>query len=318
MHPALSVIVFTTASGAGYGLLALTGLLAALGLVPADRLFGALALVLALGLVTLGLLSSTVHLGRPERAWRAFSQWRSSWLSREGVAAVATYVPAGLFALLWAGFGSTGPATSAAGLLAAAGAVVTVVCTAMIYRSLKPIQRWCNGWTVPNYLALSAMTGALWLAALAMLAGGFRPLHAALALVAIAAAAVLKLGYWRFIDATRSASTPESATGLGALGKVRLLDPPHTEDNYLLKEMGYQVARKHAAKLRRLSVLLGFAAPAVLTLAAAALSGAAGWAAVAVQVAAALLGTLGVLIERWLFFAEAKHTVILYYGAASA
>jgi DMSO reductase anchor subunit len=318
VHPALSVIVFTTASGAGYGLLALTGLLAPFGLVPGDRPFGALALALALGLVTLGLLSSTLHLGRPERAWRAFSQWRSSWLSREGVAAVATYVPAGLFALLWAGFGSTGPATSAAGLLAAAGAIVTVICTAMIYRSLKPIQRWCNGWTVPTYLALSAMTGALWLAALAMLTGGFRPLHAALALVATAAAAALKFGYWRFIDTTRSVSTPETATGLGGLGKVRLLDPPHTEDNYLLKEMGYRVARKHAAKLRRLALLLGFVGPAALTLTAAALFGSHGWAATVAQLAAALLGTLGILIERWLFFAEAKHTVTLYYGAVSA
>jgi DMSO reductase anchor subunit len=27
---------------------------------------------------------------------------------------------------------------------------------------------------------------------------------------------------------------------------------------------------------------------------------------------------LGVLIERWLFFAEAKHTVTLYYGQSRA
>src|ERR687886_1637352 len=141
MHPALSIIFFTTASGAGYGLLALCGALAALGLAPQERGLAAAACGLALALVSGGLLASMLHLGRPERAWRAFSQWRSSWLSREGVAAIATFVPAGLFALLWAGFGSTGPATSIAGLLAAAGAIVTVVCTAMIYRSLKPIQR---------------------------------------------------------------------------------------------------------------------------------------------------------------------------------
>ena len=58
-----------------------------------------LLMIIALVLITAGLLSSTAHLGRPERAWRAFSQWRTSWLSREGVAAVFTYVPAGLFAL---------------------------------------------------------------------------------------------------------------------------------------------------------------------------------------------------------------------------
>jgi DMSO reductase anchor subunit len=80
MHPAFSVIFFTTASGAGYGLLALLGILAPLGLVPADAGFGALALGLALVLITAGLLASSLHLGHPERAWRAFSQWRSSWL----------------------------------------------------------------------------------------------------------------------------------------------------------------------------------------------------------------------------------------------
>src|SRR3712207_4420362 len=97
MHPALSVIVFTTSSGMGYGLLTLLGLGGAFGLLPAAPGFGIAAFALALGLVTAGLLSSLLHLGRPERAWRALSQWRSSWLSREGVLALATFVPAGRF-----------------------------------------------------------------------------------------------------------------------------------------------------------------------------------------------------------------------------
>ena len=98
MHPALSVILFTTASGAGYGLLALLGLFGA-----QRRAVGGAAVRLGrvrgvAGLVTVGLLSSTLHLGHPERAWRAFSQWRSSWLSREGVLAVFTFLPAGIYA----------------------------------------------------------------------------------------------------------------------------------------------------------------------------------------------------------------------------
>src|SRR5690606_16348531 len=80
VHPAASVILFTTTSGAGYGLLALLGLLGPAGLVPQGRWFGFAGLGLALALVTAGLLASTFHLGRPERAWRAVSQWRSSWL----------------------------------------------------------------------------------------------------------------------------------------------------------------------------------------------------------------------------------------------
>src|SRR5260221_8729907 len=203
MHPSFSVIFFTTASGAGYGLLALLGVLAPPGIVPTSELFGFVALALALGGVTAGLISSTFHLGRPERALRAFSQWRTSWLSREGVASVLTYVPAGLFGVLWVFFNTV---STVIGALAASCAVVTVFCTAMIYRSLKPVQRWHNAWVLPNYLALALMTGALWLSSLLQLFGtGTQPV-ARLVLFAITLAAVLKLGYWRFIDMSSSAS----------------------------------------------------------------------------------------------------------------
>jgi DMSO reductase anchor subunit len=312
VHPSFSVIFFTTASGAGYGLLALLGVLAPLGIVPQSTLFAVVALGLALGLITAGLLSSTFHLGRPERALRAFSQWRSSWLSREGIASVATYIPAGLFAALWVFAGIVSPLL---GFLAAAGAAITVICTAMIYRSLKPIQRWHNGWVVPNYLAFALMTGVLWLALLLQVFGAGKQGIAWVALSAIVLASILKLGYWRFIDASSSASTAESATGLGAFGKVRLFEAPHTSENYLLKEMGFQIARKHAAKLRRISFLLAFALPFLLSLVPLL---ALGWPAALAALLAAPLATLGVLTERWLFFAEARHAVTLYYGAARA
>src|SRR5690606_17573834 len=99
MHPALSVIFFTTLSGAGYGLLAWSGLNLALatlrgGLPLAPEGVQLAGVVLGLGLSTVGLLCSLAHLGKPARAWRAFSQWRTSWLSREGVLAVATPLPA--------------------------------------------------------------------------------------------------------------------------------------------------------------------------------------------------------------------------------
>jgi sulfite dehydrogenase (quinone) subunit SoeC len=312
VHPSFSVIFFTASSGAGYGLLALLGVLVPLGIVPQDTLFAVVALGLALGAITAGLVSSTFHLGHPERAMRAFSQWRSSWLSREGVASVATYVPAGLFAIAWVFFGAV---SGILGILAALGAVATVICTAMIYRSLKPIQRWHNSWVMPNYLALALMTGALWLAWLLRLFGAGIASVDWLAILAIVLAAALKLGYWRFIDTTSSASTAESATGLGALGKVRLFEAPHTSENYLLKEMGFQIARKHAAKLRRIAFLLAFALPFLLSLVPL-LAG--GWPATLAALIAAPLATLGVLVERWLFFAEAKHAVTLYYGTARA
>src|SRR6266404_7452727 len=101
MTPAISVIFFTVSSGAGYGLLILLGIFASFGALPADRWFGFTAFALALTAITAGLLASTLHLGHPERAWRAFSQWRSSWLSREGVASLSTFPPAMVFAALW-------------------------------------------------------------------------------------------------------------------------------------------------------------------------------------------------------------------------
>ena len=94
MNPAYSVIFFTTASGAGYGLLIWLGVASVFFDMPAHRWFGLAAFAVALALITVGLLASTFHLGHPERAWRGLTQWRSSWLSREGVVAVLTFIPA--------------------------------------------------------------------------------------------------------------------------------------------------------------------------------------------------------------------------------
>lgn len=315
MHPALSVILFTTASGAGYGMLFWLGIFSATNTLPSDRLFAPISLALAFAAITGGLISSTFHLGHPERAWRAISQWRSSWLSREGLVALATYLPAGLFGIGLVVFHRSDGFWAACGGLAATGAACSVVCTAYIYRSLKPVQRWANAWVVPNYLALAAMTGALWLAALGALFDIEQPAFALLAVALVVPAALLKLAYWRYIDGTASSSTAESATGLGAIGQVRLLDPPHTSDNYLLKEMGFRIARRHASRLRRISFITAFLLPFLLLVAG---LDAGGNTLLLLSSIAALVSTFGVLVERWLFFAEAKHTVMLYYGAARA
>src|SRR6201985_1219709 len=133
MHPAYSVIVFTTASGAGYGLLIWLCVAAGLKLVPLDPPLGFIGLGLALALVTFGLLASTLHLGRPERAWRAFSQWRTSWLSREGVMSIFTYIPAGVLGLGWV-FGALLPQQiSVASAVALWCALITLWGTGMIY-----------------------------------------------------------------------------------------------------------------------------------------------------------------------------------------
>jgi DMSO reductase anchor subunit len=312
MHPALSIVFFTTASGAGFALLLLLGLGAPLGLVPASASFGFAALAFGVVLAVAGLASSAFHLGRPERAWRAFSQWQSSWLSREGVFSVLTFLPAAIFGIGWVFFGTTRGLVGLCGVLAAVLAAVTIYCTGMIYASLKPIHQWHNPWVVPNYFALGLTSAFLVLDFLVRLWEPRAPGLAVAAVILVVVAWRLKEGYWRSIDTTSAPSTVASATLLGSRGRVRMLEPPHTEENYLLKEMGFAIARKHRVRLRRIVRLFAFALPALFTLLALAVGGVVGVVAAGLAVLAA---ALGLVVERWLFFAEAKHTVTLYYGA---
>lgn len=315
MHPAASVIFFTTASGAGYGLLFLLGIAGAGGLVPASLGLGLVGFALSFGLITAGLLASTFHLGHPERAWRALSQWRSSWLSREGVASLVTYLPAGLLAIGWVFLGEAGGVWGVFGLLASLGAVATVVCTGMIYASLPTIRQWRHPLTVPAYLAIALYTGGLWMALLTAALGGGADIFLWLSVVSGIGVAALKLAYWQSIDSGAPAATAASATGLGHLGRVRLLEAPSTSRDYVMREMGYRVARKHAHKLRAFAGGLGVGAAVVLLLVAAVVGDGG---AVVPLFLAALCGSAGAVVERWLFFAEATHVVTTYYGAEAA
>src|SRR5438552_14629134 len=196
MHPALSIVFFTTASGAGFALLLLIGLAVPLGLLPANGGFGFAALATAFVLAAGGLVSSVFHLGRPERAWRAFSQWRSSWLSREGVMSLATLLSAAVFAIGWVLFGATSGLIGMCGVLAAALAAATIHCTGMIYASLKPIHQWHNRWVVPNYLALALMSGFLLLDFLVRLWAPSSSGTALLSIIIVLTAWRMKERYW--------------------------------------------------------------------------------------------------------------------------
>lgn len=314
MHPAKSVIFFTTASGAGYGMMIWLGVLAALGEVYPDTSLGIVTLGLAFALIVGGLVSSTLHLGRPERAWRALSQWKSSWLSREGLAAIIAFVPLGIFAFAWVMMGTNSGVAAMAGLAGAAMSLLTLYCTAMIYASLRPIPAWYNGWTVAGYLVLGPMSGAVLLTAIFYLFGQSKPaaLTALLSLVLLATGLLVKLAYWNLIRNEAPVSTAGTATGLGHLGKVEMTGSPHDNDNYLLREMGFRIARKHAEKLRTIAVALGLVLPFLCLLATIYLTG--GLVPLLLSALATLSCAIGLAAERWLFFAEARHAVTLYYG----
>lgn len=315
MHPAYSVILFTTASGAGYGLLFWLAIASIFRLVPSSWHFGLIGMGLALALITAGLLSSTAHLGHPERSWRAFSQWRSSWLSREGVLAVATYVPATLLGMAWVFFEMIGGLMIPIALLTGLAAAATVYCTAMIYASLRTIPAWYQPLTMPNYLLLALASGALLLNAVISF---FYPLpmwSIILALLTLIGAWLLKHTYWNAIDHQEPTYTAEMATGLGKIGKVRPLEPAHTQPNFVMREMGYAVGRKHAQTLRIASIILGFLIP-ILCLVLILIFGSTG--AIVLMLLATLSMAAGLVIERWLFFAEAEHIAMLYYGLEAA
>ncbi|PWK69043.1 DmsC/YnfH family molybdoenzyme membrane anchor subunit [Aminobacter sp. AP02] len=304
MHPAPSIILFTTLSGLGYGLAAVLGL----GLLDASTLSAKLAHVAALVMIAGGLLSSTLHLGNPQRAWRALSQWRSSWLSREGVMAMATFVPLTISAWFAVIEGRYLPVV---GLVGAVMCGATVYCTAMIYASLRSIQAWNTGLTPICYLLFSAAGGLLLSTVVAVISGSSSDLCAVLALVAVIAAWAAKSAWWKRLRTLVPLSTPESATGLGNIGHVRLFERPHMNDNYLTREMGFKIARKHALKLSKMAILLGGVVPVALMLVVI-LGGST--TAMLAAVLAVLLYACGLVVERWLFFAEARHAVMNYYG----
>jgi len=305
MHPALSIVAFTTASGLGYGLAAVLGL----GFLdPASAATGAAHLA-AVALIVAGLLSSALHLRNPRRAWRAFSQWRSSWLSREGVLAMLGLVPIAGSAAASLLAGRYFPLL---GLAATVLAMATVYSTAMIYASLKAVDAWHTRLTPACYLLFSA-AGGFCLASLFSAAGGAgSSLVFALAVFFLAAAWTVKLAWRNRMNTSRCRSTPETATGLGFIGKVRLFERPHINDNYLTREMGFSVARRHAAKLARISLVLGGIVPMLVFLVLAA-TGGSGSLAAGAAFGAVVLHAAGMLVERWLFFAEARHAVMNYY-----
>lgn len=311
MHPAYSVIFFTTLSGAGYGLLTWLALGRLSGYWILGPEVGVISCLVGLLLVTAGLLTSSLHLGHPGRAWRAFSEWRTSWLSREGVIAVLTYPPALLFTAGWIpGLLPPGlmPVTA---LATAALSMLTVICTAMIYASLKTIPRWHNAWVMPVYLLMSLASGGLLCLLVLGSSGRLTTLSSMLILLILMIAWSVKWAYWVFIDGQKPESTPGTATGLDRFGEVTQLEAPHTEENYLLKEMGYRIARKHAEKLRRIAFSLGLLVPAALIILSIRLDATA---QLLILGLALLTGFGGIVIERWLFFAEARHAVTLFYG----
>lgn len=310
MHPALSVIFFTVTAGAGYGVLFLLGISRAAGLTPGispDQLT-AMGLV-GLALVTAGLVSSTFHLANPKNAWRSFTRFKTSWLSREAVFAVLFY-PVCLLWLSCEWFLGNTTVTMVLGGLSALLAIVVLACTAMIYASLKTIRQWNTALTPLSFILLGLLPGSLILALMLDQQGIASEPMQRITMVVLVTAALVKTIYFYWLG---QPSGPSINTALGfTRATVRLLDVGHSSDTFHTKEFGYRVAKVKLIWLRAICMVFAFVLPFIL------LAGFRGHSDPGIWLLAALSSYLGVFVERWLFFAEARHVVNLYHGLQRA
>ncbi len=325
MHPAFSVIFLTTLIGAGQGLfLALyTGqVYSVANLLPAQSsAYYALGSGLALLLLVGGLLASFFHLGHPERAWRAATKWRTSWLSREVIVLPAVM---GLVLLYGAAhfFGFTSPLFTVAdtlavdasliiGLLGTLAAFALYIATAMIYASVKFLQEWHSPLTVANYTFLGLASGFMLAAALAAHQGvdlvGFYGFWAVVAtllgLVTRVAALIRNARIKHKVDLQAAIGVRHNSMQQKAQGAMG--------GSFNTREFFHGKSPATVTAVKWLFLLTAFIAPMVLIALAYGLQSA------TLPAAAFTVQYLGLLAERWHFFAEARHPQNLYYQSIS-
>jgi DMSO reductase anchor subunit len=310
MHPAFSVIVFTTLSGIAQGTLVALSVALLLG----DRLswlFIAGTLIVCLALLVVALGASFLHLGRPARAWRSIAMWRTSWLSREVIVLPVFIAVVALWLVLHVRDLAPG-VRGALPLAVIALAVVLWWCTAMIYACLKFIQEWATPLTFANYLLIGLASGMSLYAALALLAGLGPQAYGAAGWAVILTVVALAV---RVASLVRNArlklkSTPQSATGLRNPVVVQR-SMGMSAGAFNTREFFHGRTLAFLKRMKLIFVLFGFVLPASLMVVAM-LSGQGLFLLLAVPVQYA-----GLLAERWFFFAQARHPQNLYYQTVS-
>lgn len=308
MKPALSVILFTTLAGTAQGLVVLLAASVLLGALTPTAVLLEPALLLALALLLAGLVSSFFHLGHPERAWRAVMMWRTSWLSRE-VLALPAFI--GSVALWWLCL-KLGVANALLPILCLALAMTLWVCTGMIYACIRFIQEWAHPITVINFVLMGLSSGLVLGSAMALVTGerdfGLGALPWTLTVtIAAWASRVLSL---RRNAGLRPVSTLQSATGIRAR-KLQQKSMGMSAGAFNTREF-FHHASQLAMKQARLGLLvLGFAVPAVCV------TVAWGTGMAPILWLAVLTQAVGLLVERWFFFAQAQHPQNLYYQVVS-
>jgi DMSO reductase anchor subunit len=311
MHPAFSILFFTTLAGTGQGLLVLLALAMLLG-VPMASGFVLTAMGLAQVLLLVGLAASFLHLGHKMRAWRAALMWRTSWMSREVILLPAFIALVALWWLVLAGGSMGSLATVWLPALVVLSAVALWYCTAMIYACLRFIEEWAHPLTIVNFILIGLSAGLVLGCALAGLSGEQALLRAtgpwAFAVTWLAwATRRLSL---RRNSLLRHKSNLQSATGIRSERLVQK-SMGMSAGSFNTREFFHGASAAALRHVRWGFQLLAFGLPVLLM----------GWGLVNAGawpwLLAALLQAPGLLAERWLFFAQAKHPQNLYYQTVS-
>jgi len=290
MHPAPSIILFTVLSGFGFGLISIIGLLQFFNQISVVNII--IFSLIGLFFSTVGLISSFFHLANKKNAIKSMSQWQTSWLSREAISSTfCLSIVVGNIGWVFV----QNLYINEVGIVLFLLSLFTIFTTSMIYAQLKTVPSWNN-----------ILTPALFI--FAALAGGSILLMDYASLVLLLIFGVLQVLFWYIADQSFIYKETSVGTALGFSKNedIRAFDVAHTNRNYLLNEMVYRVARKHAIKIRYISFFAAFVFPMSLTLIFP------GNFSVSVLIIASHL--VGIYFSRWLFFAEAKHSVGFYYN----
>jgi len=308
MNPAMSVVIFTTLCGAAQGLVVTLAVLVLGGALDASNATVNSGLVLAGVMLLASLAASFLHLGRPERAWRAVMMWRTSWLSREVIVLPLFTATVGLWWLTQA-LGHFVP------LLPVICVLVSVLlwyCTAMVYMCIRFLQEWAHPLTLINYTLIGLSSGLILSGALLALIGpqGVAVQVAPFALVITIVAWIARALSLRRNRTIRHASTLQSAIGVRARD-IKQISMGMSAGSFNTREFFHPASRAVLKNIKWGFIVLGFAVPAVLV----------AWFLVSHDRSAWLIAFplqyLGLLCERWFFFAQARHPQNLYYQVVS-
>ena len=157
MNPAWSVVLFTTLAGAAQGLVVTLALAELAGAADEHRLPRRRAGRWPWRCWWSAWWPRSSTSAGPQRAWRAVTMWRTSWLSRE-VIVLPAFI--GVCALWWLALRralATWPWLPLAG--AGCWPLLLWLCTAMIYACIRFIQEWAQPLTLVNFMLIGLSSG---------------------------------------------------------------------------------------------------------------------------------------------------------------